>query len=57
MINENYNIFTRKLVRLLDIDDDTLLNTSPLSTVPANERYLAVQQRQRIIDILLQKLE
>ncbi|CAF3734268.1 unnamed protein product [Adineta steineri] len=55
--DELYNIFTRKLVRLLDIDDDTLLNTSPLSTVPANERYLAVQQRQRIIDILLQKLE
>ncbi|CAF1184945.1 unnamed protein product [Adineta steineri] len=55
--DELYNTFTRKLVRLLDIDDDTLLNTSPLSTVPANERYLAIQQRQRIIDILLQKLE
>ncbi len=52
-----YNSFTRKLIQLLDIDDDTLLNISPLINTPSTDRYVAIQQRQHIVDILLQKME
>ncbi|CAF4915082.1 unnamed protein product [Rotaria sp. Silwood1] len=52
-----HNKFTRKLIQLLDIDDDTLLNVSPLAAMPATDRYVALQQRQRTIEILLQKIE
>jgi hypothetical protein len=52
-----YTTFTRKLVQLLDIDDDSLLNVSPLATIPSADRYVALQQRQRTIEILLQKIE
>ncbi|CAF3907790.1 unnamed protein product, partial [Rotaria sordida] len=52
-----HNTFTRKLIQLLDIDDDTLLNVSPLATMPSTDRYVALQQRQRVIEMLLQKIE
>ncbi|CAF3376218.1 unnamed protein product [Rotaria sp. Silwood1] len=55
--NGFHNKFTRKLIQLLDIDDDTLLNVSPLAAMPATDRYVALQQRQRTIEILLQKIE
>ncbi|CAF4384207.1 unnamed protein product, partial [Rotaria sp. Silwood2] len=52
-----HNTFTRKLIQLLDINDDTVLNVSPLATMPATDRYVALQQRQRVIEMLLQKIE
>ncbi|CAF4241830.1 unnamed protein product, partial [Rotaria magnacalcarata] len=52
-----HNTFTRKLVQLLDIDDDTLLNVSPLATMSPTDRYVAIQQRRHIIEALLQKVE
>ncbi|CAF1098112.1 unnamed protein product [Rotaria sordida] len=55
--DELHNTFTRKLIQLLDIDDDTLLNVSPLATMPSTDRYVALQQRQRVIEMLLQKIE
>ncbi|CAF2782535.1 unnamed protein product [Rotaria sp. Silwood2] len=54
---DNHNTFTRKLIQLLDINDDTVLNVSPLATMPATDRYVALQQRQRVIEMLLQKIE
>ncbi|CAF1083139.1 unnamed protein product [Rotaria magnacalcarata] len=55
--DELHNTFTRKLVQLLDIDDDTLLNVSPLATMSPTDRYVAIQQRRHIIEALLQKVE
>ncbi|CAF2377764.1 unnamed protein product [Rotaria sp. Silwood2] len=52
-----HNTFTRKLIQLLDINDDTVLNVSPLATMPTTDRYVALQQRQRVIEMLLQKIE
>jgi hypothetical protein len=40
-------------MQLLDIDDDSLLNVTPLST----DRHLALQQRQRTTEILIQKIQ
>ncbi|CAF2522422.1 unnamed protein product [Rotaria sp. Silwood2] len=53
----DHNTFTRKLIQLLDINDDTVLNVSPLATMPTTDRYVALQQRQRVIEMLLQKIE
>ncbi|CAF0944733.1 unnamed protein product [Adineta ricciae] len=55
--DELYHTFARKVVRLLNIEDDTVLHTSPLTVAASNERYAALQQRQRMIDILLQRIE
>ncbi|CAF4193645.1 unnamed protein product, partial [Rotaria socialis] len=55
--DELHNAFTRKLMNLLDIDDDGLANVAPLATLPATDRYVALQQRQRTNEILMQKVE
>ncbi|CAM4785573.1 unnamed protein product [Rotaria magnacalcarata] len=55
--DELHNAFTRKLMNLLDIDDDSLANVTPLATLPATDRYVALQQRQRTNEILMQKVE
>ncbi|CAF5095344.1 unnamed protein product, partial [Rotaria magnacalcarata] len=55
--DELHNAFTRKLMNLLDIDDDSLANVTPLATLPATDRYVALQQRQRMNEILMQKVE
>lgn len=52
-----HNTFTRKLIQILDIDDDTLLNVPALSTVSPADRQNVLQQRQRTTEILLQKIE
>ena len=51
-----HTTFTRKLVQLLEIDDDSLLNVTPLASTLSADRYVALQQRQRTIEILLQKI-
>ncbi len=45
------------MIELLDIDDDTLLNITPLANIPSTDRYVAIQQRQRTVEIVLQKIE
>ncbi|CAF0920949.1 unnamed protein product [Rotaria sordida] len=55
--DELQNTFTRQLMNLLDIDDDNLLNVTPLTTLPSTDRYVALQQRQRTNEILIQKIE
>jgi hypothetical protein len=52
-----HNTFTRKLIQLLEIDDDSLLNLTPLATAPSADRYVALQQRQRTTEILIQKIQ
>ncbi|CAF4664567.1 unnamed protein product, partial [Rotaria sp. Silwood2] len=52
-----HNTFTRKLMNLLDIDDDSLLNVTSLAILPSTDRYVALQQRQRTNEILIQKIE
>ncbi|CAF5048724.1 unnamed protein product, partial [Rotaria sp. Silwood1] len=44
-------------MNLLDIDDDSLLNVTPLATLRTTDRYVALQQRQRTNEILIQKIE
>ncbi|CAF3381915.1 unnamed protein product [Rotaria sp. Silwood1] len=55
--DELQSTFTRKLMNLLDIDDDSLLNVTPLATLRTTDRYVALQQRQRTNEILIQKIE
>ncbi len=45
------------MIKLLEIDDDSLLNLTPLGSVPGTERHNAIQQRQRVTEILIQKIE
>ncbi|CAF2530410.1 unnamed protein product [Rotaria sp. Silwood2] len=55
--DELHNTLTRKLMNLLDIDDDSLLNVTSLAILPSTDRYVALQQRQRTNEILIQKIE
>ncbi|CAF0844729.1 unnamed protein product [Adineta steineri] len=52
-----HNSFARRLIQLLDIDDDSLSNIAPLASLPTTDRYVALQQRQRTTEILVQKIE
>ena len=52
-----HNTFTRKLIQLLDIDDDSLINVTSLANVPSSDRSVALQQRQRTTEILIQKIQ
>jgi len=51
------NAFIRKLVHQLEIDDDSLVNVQTLANIPSQDRYIALQQRQRATEILAQKIE
>ncbi|UJR35066.1 hypothetical protein I4U23_027842 [Adineta vaga] len=52
-----HNGFARRLIQILDIDDDSLSNVAPIATLTTADRYVALQQRQRITEILIQKIE
>lgn len=52
-----HNNFTRKLIEILDIDDDSLINQTPLANLPPNDRFAAFQQRQKTTEILIQKIQ
>ena len=41
---------------MLDIDDPTLVEVS-LAAIPSIDRHAALQRRQRVMEVLLQKIE
>ncbi|CAF0940971.1 unnamed protein product [Adineta ricciae] len=52
-----HNGFTRRLAQILEIDDESLSNVAPIASLSTTDRYVALQQRQRTTEILIQKIE